>query len=61
MGTLILFSIIFVSILLPVALAGDADPRRAIRRLVSLMLFFNTLYLLYVTRIPPLFFVPQRP
>lgn len=61
MKTLLLFTIVVAAMVLPVLTARDPNPRRGIRRLVFLLLIVNALYLVYVTRIHPVWFVPQRP
>ena len=61
METLLLFTIVVASLIFPVVGARDPDPRRAIRRLVVVLLVFNAFYLIYVTRFHPIWFVPERP
>ncbi len=61
MKTLLLFTIVVASLFFPVLGARDPNPRRAIRRLVVVLLVFNAIYLVYVTRFHPTWFIPQRP
>lgn len=59
--TILLLGIVLAALALPVITARDPDPRRGIRRLLVLLLAINALYLFYVTRIHPIWFVPIRP
>lgn len=61
MKSLLLMSVIWVSIALAAALARDRNPRRAVKRLLALMLIFNALYLAYVTMVHPFAYVPVWP
>lgn len=61
MKTLLLLSIIFVALGAPIVTARDPNPRRGMRRLLWALLIFNAVYLIYVTRFHPEWFVPQRP
>jgi len=61
MKTLLLFTIVIASLVFPVMGARDPNPRRAIRRLVVVLLVFNAIYLVYVTRFHLVWFVPERP
>ncbi len=61
MKTILLLSIVLAALAFPLVLARDPDPRRGMRRLLLLLLVFNAAYLFYVTRLHPVWFVPQRP
>lgn len=61
MKTILLLSILFAALAMPVVTARDANPRRGMRRLLVLLLLFNAVYLYYVTRLHPDWFVPVRP
>jgi hypothetical protein len=61
MKTLLLMSVVFVALLLPLITARIKDPRKGIRRLVLLIFIFNAIYLIYVTRFHPAWFVPKHP
>jgi len=59
--TLLLLTIVLSAIVFPILTARASDPRRGMRRLLFLILAFNAVYLFYVTRLHPEWFVPQRP
>lgn len=61
MKTLLLMSILFAAIALPIVTARDPDPRRGVRRLLVLLLIFHAVYLIHITMLHPILFVPQRP
>ena len=53
MAKLILFSILVVTIVLPMALAGDPRPRRGARRTVRYMLGYIVLWVLACSYLYP--------
>lgn len=59
MKTLLLLSIVLAALAIPIVFARDRDPRRGVRRMFVLLLLFNTLYLVYVTQVHPVVFVPR--
>lgn len=61
MKTLLLLTIVFSALALPVLAARDPDPRRGVARLLVMILAFNLLYLFYLTRVHPVVFVPHWP
>jgi hypothetical protein len=54
-------SVLFASIAIPAVLARDRDPRRAVKRMLVLLLAFNALYLAYLTLVHPFVYVPVWP
>jgi hypothetical protein len=54
-------SVLLASIAIPAALARDRDPRRAVKRMLVLLLAFNALYLAYLTLVHPFAYVPVWP
>lgn len=61
MKSLLLMSVLFASIAIPAVLARDREPRRAVKRLLVLLLAFNALYLAYLTLVHPFVYVPTWP
>jgi len=59
--SLLLMSVLFASIAIPAVLARDRDPRRAVKRMLVLLLAFNALYLAYLTLVHPFVYVPTWP
>lgn len=53
MAKLLLLSTVLVAILMPILLATDPNPRRAVRRLWRGMLAFNAFYVFAVLEIYP--------
>jgi hypothetical protein len=56
--SLLLMSVLLMSFALPAALARDANPRRAVKRLLVLLLVTNAIYLAYLTLVHPETYVP---
>lgn len=59
MKSLLLLSIVIAGIAVPAILAGDADPRRGLKRMLVILLLFNAIYALYVAFVHPVLFVPH--
>lgn len=60
MKSLLLMSIIFVTLALPVLAARGPNPRRAMKRMLVSLLVFNAAYVAYLTRLHVTLFVPHR-
>jgi hypothetical protein len=56
--SLLLMSVLLMSFALPAVLARDANPRRAVKRLLVLLLVTNAIYLAYLTLVHPETYVP---
>lgn len=61
MKSLFLMSVLLASIALPAVLARDRNPKRAVKRLLVLLLVFNALYLAYLTMVHPFRYFPHWP
>jgi hypothetical protein len=59
MKALLLLSIVLASLVVPTLAASAPEPRRAVRRMVLVLLAFNAVYLAYVTLLHPYLFVPK--
>jgi hypothetical protein len=55
MAKLILLSLLFVTLIVPMAAARDPSPGRAFRRVVLTLLSFNALYLFLILYVYPRF------
>lgn len=58
MKTLLLMSVLFASLAIPVVAARDRNPRRGVKRMVLLLLAFNLIYVAYLTMVHPFVYVP---
>jgi len=58
MKSLLLMSVFFASLLIPVLAARDRNPRRGVKRMLVLLLLFNALYIVYISRFHPVWFPP---
>jgi cyanate permease len=58
MKSLLLMSVFFANVLIPVLAARDKNPRRGVKRMLVLMLLFNALYILYLTQFHPVWYPP---
>lgn len=61
MKSLLLISVVIAAIALPALAARDPRPRRGFKRLLVALLIANALYLLYLTQLHPVLFVPHWP
>lgn len=61
MKTLLLMTVLFAAMILPVIAARDPDPRRGLARLLVMVLAFDVVYVLYLTQVHPVAFVPHWP
>lgn len=55
MGKLILLSLLFATLIIPMRAAGDSSPGRGFRRLLFMLLSFNALYLFLILYVYPRF------
>jgi hypothetical protein len=58
MKSLLLMSVLFADLLIPVLAARDKHPRRGLKRMLLLLLIFNGLYVIYLTQFHPVWFPP---
>jgi hypothetical protein len=59
MKSILLMSVFFATLGIPALAARDRNPRRGVKRMLLMLLIFNALYLLYLTQLHPVLFVPQ--
>ena len=59
MKSALLLSVLVATLAIPVLVARDPEPGRAVRRMLALLLAFNALYVAYVTMVHPVLFVPH--
>jgi hypothetical protein len=61
MKTLLLLSVLLAAIVIPGLGARAASPRRGLRRVLVALLVVNGLYVLYLTRLHTVLYVPSWP
>ena len=59
MKSLLLLSIVIAALVIPMRAARDPNPRRGVKRMLLWLFLFNALYLVYMTLIHTVVFVPQ--
>lgn len=59
MKSLLLLSVVFAALFVPVLAARHPNPRRGVWRMLLALLLFNALYLAYVSLIHPVLFPPE--
>ncbi len=59
MKSLLVLSIVFAAVAIPAIASRDPNPVRGARRMLLWLFVFNALYLLYISRLHPVLFVPK--
>jgi hypothetical protein len=59
MKSLLVLSIVLAFIAVPAWTARDPDPRRGLRRMLIVLSILSAIYVVYVTRVHPVLFVPS--
>lgn len=61
MKSLLLISVVFAAIAIPLLSARDPNPGRGLRRMMAMFFAFNALYLAYLILVHTRLFVPHWP